>query len=84
MFKRRTEREEEEEVAEEENIPTEKLLPWVNRVTRCIAKKAEKIMVLRGSFSQQTITITTTQNKDEVVLQVNLTWNIQDFNNNNK
>ena len=52
MFKRKTER---EDVVEEENIPTEKLLPWVNRVTRCIAKKAEKIMVLRGSFSQQTI-----------------------------
>ena len=70
MFKRKTER---EDVVEEENIPTEKLLPWVNRVTRCIAKKAEKIMVFRGSFSQQTI-ITTTQNKDEVVvIQVNLT-----------
>ena len=80
MFKRKTER---EDVVEEENIPTEKLLPWVNRVTRCIAKKAEKIMVLRGSFSQQTIT-TTSKQQDEVVIQVNLTWNTQDFNNNNK
>ena len=62
MFKRKTER---EDVVEEENIPTEKLLPWVNRVTRCIAKKAEKIMVLRGSFSQQTITTTQKASKQQ-------------------
>lgn len=50
IFKRTTER---DEVVDDENIPTEKLLPWENRVSRCIAKKAEKIMVGNRGFYQQ-------------------------------
>ena len=48
IFKRKTERD--DEVVDDENIPTEKLLPWENRVSRCIAKKAEKIMVGNRGF----------------------------------